>query len=419
MYHNQVKSLPHSFLFGAATAAHQVEGGNTNSWTVWEETNAERLARESGPETKYGQEPTPVWDDVKTAVKSKENYISGNGVDFYHRYKEDLAEAQKLGLGAFRFSVEWSRVERVKGKYDQAAISHYLEVVLACRELGLEPFVTLWHFTLPVWAEQLGGWTSDEVVQRFAEYAERMGEALRRHVTFIATLNEPEVYAMLGYMLGVWPPALMSPTRFARVRRGLVRAHRAAYATLKRVDAGFEVGFCTSQSWLEPSHTLLRPFKEAAQRKTTEYFTERLHRTSDWIGMQYYMKVTFKTDTSAQRSDLGWALHPEGHAVVLKRLGRYGKPLYVTESGLADAADTYRAWYIEESLTSIAKAVADGVDCRGYFYWSLLDNFEWHEGYWPKFGLLEVDRTTMERRLRPSAKHYATLIRAYRSGKLV
>ena len=412
-----MKPLPHSFLFGSATAAHQVEGRNTNSWSVWEQANAARLAREAGPETSYGQGPTPVWDDIKAAAMSEDNYISGNGVDFYHRYKEDLKLAKGLGLNAFRFSVEWSRVEPTKGKYDQAAINHYLEMVLECRELGMEPFVTLWHFTLPVWAEEAGGFTSDDVVQRFVEYAERMGEALYRHVTFIATLNEPEVYSMLGYLLGVWPPALSSPTKFARVRRGLVRAHRGAYAALKRVHEGYEVGFCTSQSWLEPSHTILKLFKQLAQRKTTEYFTDRLHETSDWIGMQYYMKVTLKTDPTAERSDLGWALHPEGHSEVLRRLARYGKPLYVTESGLADAADKYRAWYIEETLKSIAEAVAGGVDCRGYFYWSLLDNFEWHEGYWPMFGLIEVDRATMERQVRPSARQYTRLIEAYRSGK--
>ena len=395
-----------NFLFGSATSAHQIEGGNYNDWAEWERKSAPRLAAGVTYRTDYGQGPTPVWQEIKTAAKSEANYISGEAAGHYTRYAQDLATAQSLGLTAFRFSVEWSRVEPQKGTYDQAAIAHYVDVAKACREHGQEPFVTLWHFTLPVWAAAEGGWESEIVVRRFAEYARTMGEALKPHAKHITTLNEPEVYSAMAYLRGIWPPQRHSPARYARVRRGLVQAHIGAYDALKAMSPEFEVGFCTSQTLFEATHRLLQV--------ANDYFVKRLAPHSDWLGVQYYLKRSFGRRKLAKKNDMGWELHPEGHYEVLTRLARYKKPMFVTESGLADAADKHRAWYIEESLASIAKATSEGVDCRGYFYWSLLDNFEWHEGFWPKFGLIEVDRTTMERRLRPSAKHYAKLITQYR-----
>lgn len=400
-----MQKLPAGFLFGSATSAHQVEGGNHNDWTEWEKTAAARLARSVNSGTHYGQGPTPVWPEIREAAKTEANYISGRAAEHYERYESDLKLAAKLGLTAYRFSVEWARVEPEPGVYDEAAIGHYIAVAKTCREQNQEPFVTLWHFTLPVWAAEMGGWASDTVVERFAAYARRMGEALRPYVSHIATLNEPEVYGVVAYLLGIWPPQRRSPSGFGRVRRGMVQAHRLATHELKLANPAYKVGFCTSQA--------IFPASDHVQKLINDYFVHRLAGDSDWMGVQYYVKRTLGSSKGALRSDLGWELHPEGHYEVLKRLARYGKPLYVTESGLADAKDRYRAWYIEESLGSIAQATNDGVDCRGYFHWSLLDNFEWHEGFWPKFGLIEVDRDTMERRVRPSAEHYAKLIRQY------
>ena len=386
-----------------------MEGGNYNDWTVWEQANAERLAREVSQSTNYGQGATPVWDEIKTAAQDPANYISGRAAGHFERYQKDIQAAKELGLNASRFSVEWARVEPEPGHYDAAAIEHYVDMARACREFGQEPFVTLWHFTLPVWAADEGGWASAVVVRQFAAYARQMGEALGPYVTHIATLNEPEVYAVMAHLRGTWPPGRHSPSGFARVRRGLVEAHMGAYTALKAVRPEFEVGFCTSQTLFEATYKLL----EVAN----DYFVKRLASRSDWLGVQFYLKRSLGRRKRAHKSDMGWELHPEGHGEVLRRLAGYGKPMYVTESGLADAADKHRAWYIGESLQAVAEAVAVGVDCRGYFYWSLLDNFEWHEGFWPKFGLLEVDRTTLERRIRPSAWHYAQLIAAYQSGK--
>ncbi len=395
--------LPANFLFGSATSAHQAEGGNHNDWAEWEQHNAPRLAREATEQSDYGQGPSPVWDQIQTAAKSEDNYISGGAAEHFSRYEEDLALAATIGLTAFRFSVEWSRIEPQKGIFDQEAIEHYVNVAKACIKHRQEPFVTLWHFTLPVWAAAEGGWESDEVVSHFAAYSAAMGQALKPYVAHITTLNEPEVYSMMAYARGIWPPQHQSLGGFTKVRQGLVRAHIQSYEALKAIDPGFEIGFSSSQSIFETTDYLLSA--------ANDYFIKKLIEHTDWLGVQYYLKTGFGEDEGINKSDMGWELHPEGHYEVLTRLANYAKPLYVTESGLADALDIYRGWYIEESLKSIAQATKEGVDCRGYFYWSLLDNFEWHEGFWPKFGLIEVDRNNMERRMRPSALRYAKLIK--------
>jgi beta-glucosidase len=274
--------------------------------------------------------------------------------------------------------------------------------------------VTLWHFTLPLWAADMGGWESEEVVERFADYAEVMGRALRTQVRLWATLNEPEVYSAEAYLLATWPPQRRSLWRYLRVRRALLRAHVAAYKVLKLVDPDFEVGLCTSQTLFDARRFWLRPAAWVGARIINDYFIDRLAYEADWLGVQYYVHRVLDRRGHGPKNDLGWELYPQGHKRILKSLARFGRPLYVTESGLADAADKHRAKYIEVSLESIAEAMAEGVDCRGYFYWSLLDNFEWHEGFWPKFGLLEVDRETLVRTVRPSARHYAGLVKAAR-----
>ncbi len=390
-----------------------------NDWTRWEQQQASKLAREAHRSTNYGQGPTPRWDEVKTEARQAENYRSGQAVDHYSRYREDLALARQIGLNAFRFSIEWSRVEPRRGQYDEAAIRHYAEMAATCHKYGQEPFVTLWHFTLPVWAAEAGGWESAEVVERFVAFAEVMGQGLRPHVRYWATLNEPEVYAGQAYLAGVWPPGYRSPTRFSRARRALMRAHRGAYQKLKSVEPTFQVGFCTNQTVFVASPAVLRPVANWLAHLANDYFPARLAGQADWIGLQYYFRRSVGWSSSLPKSDLGWDLYPEGHAILLRRLARFGKPLFVTESGLADARDRYRSWYIEASLASIKQALADGVDCRGYFHWSLLDNFEWHEGFWPRFGLVRVDHATLERELRPSAYHYGELVQRCRSEQSV
>ena len=408
--------LPDTFLFGSATSAHQVEGGTTNDWTRWERGRAKEVAKSIRSTTGYGQGPSPIWPLIKDQATSPANYISGTAADHYNRYPEDLTLAGSLGLTAYRFSVEWARIEPTKGTYDNSAIEHYVNVAQAARAAGQEPFVTLWHFTLPQWAADEGGWASADVVEHFTRYAATMASALSPVVNRIATLNEPEVYAPLAHLIGLWPPNHRSLPEFLRVRQSLVRAHKQAYAAIKTAHPHMQVGFCTSQAAFQARLLVFGPLMALVEAVANDYFVNRLKTHTDWLGAQYYVTRSLPKSDHARRSDLGWRLHPEGHATVLRKLGRHHKPIYVTESGLADATDKYRAKYIEDSLKSIAEAIADGVDCRGYFHWSLLDNFEWHEGFWPKFGLIEVDRTTMKRTIRPSAQHYAKLITQYQEA---
>jgi beta-glucosidase len=406
-----MKQFPAGFLFGSATSAHQVEGGLTNDWTVWEQSHAEEWARHASARATYGQRPSPVWPEIKGEAKNPHNYRSGAAVDHYHRFEEDLGLAEQLGLNAYRFSVEWSRVEPRPGEYDETVLAHYQQVARACHVHGQKPVVTLWHFTLPQWAAKLGGWESDAVIERFEAYVRVVAARLGDDVLMWATLNEPEVASIMGYLMGIWPPGVRSFGRFERARRGMVRAHQAAWIVLKDMNPEFQVGFCTNQSVIQPGYRILKPATGWLNRFVNDYFPDRLASSCDWLGVQYYQRRRIGRRSRSLHSDLGWDLYPAGHRIVLQRLARYQRPLYVTESGLADGQDRHRAWYIERSLESIGEALEAGLDVRGYFHWSLLDNFEWHEGFWPKFGLAAVDRASLARRLRPSAQHYARLIR--------
>ena len=409
-------------------AAYQNEGsdgqeiGRRNDWGHWEEARARRLAARA-PRKNYGQGRVR---DLPPEALRPPTYLCGAGTGHYRRYEEDLDLAQQIGLTAFRFALEWSRIEPEPGCYDDAAIRHYRDVARACRERGMEPFVTIWHFTLPLWAEALGGWESKAVVSAFERLASVVARELGDAVTFWATLCEPETYAMmtsLPYVLAKddsWLDYRQGVRPFLRVRRNLVAAHRRAYRALKSARPDLQVGITLNlvhyDGWGDP---VSRAVRRVMWRTSNGYFAPRVADAVDWFGAQYYFHCRVKLapfrNDFAQRSDLGWELYPDGHAHVLQELARFGKPVYVTETGLADRGDRFRAWYIAESLRSIAAAIADGVDCRGYFHWTLTDNFEWDKGWWPRFGLVAIDRDAGMRRVpRPSATAYADIIRSRR-----
>lgn len=405
-------------------SAYQNEGGDglppgrRNDWAHWEAAHAWRLAARA-PHKNYGQGKV---GDLPVDALRPDTYVCGSGTGHYRRYEEDLDLARDIGLTAFRFALEWARIEPEPGRYDDDAISHYRAVAQACRDRGMTPFVTMWHFTLPRWGEALGGWASEAVVAAFVRLASLVADRLGDVVTFWATLCEPETYAMmtalpvipradrwLDYRRGVLP--------FVRVRRNLVAAHRGAYRAVKSQAPDLQVGITLNlvhyDGWPDP---ISRAVRQLMWRTTNGYFAPRVAGTADWLGVQTYFHCRVKLapfrNEFARRSDLGWELYPEGHAAVLRELARFGKPIYVTESGLADRHDRHRAWYLAESLRSIAGAIDDGVDCRGYFHWTLTDNFEWDKGWWPRFGLIEIDREADMRRIpRASARAYAEIIR--------
>ncbi|MDP3051945.1 MAG: glycoside hydrolase family 1 protein [bacterium] len=387
--------FPKNFCWGAATSAHQVEGNNHNDWTEWEKANAKRLAEEAGKKK---------WPDYILNPPAggfnpfqEENYISGKACDHYNRFREDFDIAKKLGHNAHRFSIEWSRIEPEEGKFDEKEIEHYRQVILALTAQHIEPFVTLWHWTIPVWFRDIGGWLNKKSPEYFSRYVEKMVSALP-DVKFWIILNEPCVYTSAGFLKGHWPPDERSIFKYFKVLRHLAEAHNKSYKVIKEINAQAQVGISKHNIYFENI-----PF---ANYFWNEYFLNKIKNHQDFIGLNYYFHARLFGNKNEQVSDLGWEIYPEGIYHVLKELKKYNKPIYITENGLADARDEKRAKFIKGHLKWTHKAISEGVDVRGYFYWSLLDNFEWDKGFWPRFGLVEVDYKTMERKIRNSALEY-------------
>lgn len=393
-------NFPKDFLWGSSTSAHQVEGDNSNDWTVWEQ----RMANHQAQIAQKRQWPDYILKNYPSPLQEK-NYISGKACDHYNRFREDFALAKSLGHNAHRFSIEWSRIEPEEGKFDQKEIEHYREVIKALRERGMEPLVTLWHWTLPLWVARKGGFENRETADFFVRYCEKIAGEFKDNVTFFITLSEPTLWASNAYRTGNFPPQKKNIFRAYRVVRNLIRAHRAVYKKLKTINPNFQVGITQNTGWF--SSTILRPLYYSVMF----YFLRNIMKESDFIGLDYYRRLRFLRKSHAT-SDIGWEIYSKGIYFVLKKTWRrFRKPIFILENGVADVRDIYRAEFIRAHITAIEKAGAEGVDIRGYFYWSLLDNFEWENGFWPRFGLVEVDYKTQQRKVRESAKVYADIIK--------
>lgn len=424
-YNKEVSdTFPKGFFFGASTSSHQVEGGSENDWSEWERAHADRLAQEAvwAESRPGGHFPDHIAHALKGAYSpfTRNNYISGRATDHYHRFKEDFALAAELGHTAHRFSLEWSRIEPEEGVFAEDALRHYREVVRELRLRKIEPFVALWHWTLPPWFAHIGGWESRNAVRYFARYAERVAEALPE-VRFWVTVNEPEVWAGASYLARRWPPQKSNVFAYLRVLKNLAEGHRRAAIAIKRIDPSAQIGIAKHNIYFEAGGGTLwnRSLKRLADWWWNEWFLRRAGGTQDFIGINYYFHNRiagwFGKNKNLRLSDVGWELYPEGMYHVLSDLKRYHLPIYVLENGLADARDSDRAWFIEEHLQQILRAIREGADVRGYFHWSLIDNFEWDKGFWPRFGLIEIDYQTLERKIRPSARTYQSLIERYTS----
>lgn len=361
--------FPEGFLWGAATSAHQVEGGNFNSWSKWE--------------------------------KSQKKYISGKACDHYNRFKQDFDLAKSLNHNAHRFSIEWSRIEPVEGKINQGAIEHYREVLIALKERGIEPFVTLYHWPLPIWLDKKGGWLNPKAPYYFDRYVKIISENLFDHVNFWITINEPNVYASNSYLKGNWPPQGKNIFKYFKVLKSLAKAHKLAYRSLHLIDLECEVGIAKNNIYFERI-----PFISYFWNK---YFLNKIKNYQDFIGLNYYFHSRLFGNKNKSVTDMGWEIYPKGIYYVLKKLKGYHKPIYITENGLADVKDERREKFIKDHLFWIHKAIKKKVDVKGYLHWSLIDNFEWDKGFKPRFGLIEVDYKTLERKIRPSAYEYAKI----------
>lgn len=411
-------NFPKRFLWGAAIAAHQVEGGQHNQWTVWELENAKGKAAQASYQ--YGD--LENWSDIAEEAEDPNNYVSGDAVDHYHRYEEDFDYLEKMNMNALRFSVEWSRLEPSEGAWNVEAVTHYKEYVAELRRRGIEPVLTLFHYTLPVWFAQKGGFEKRGNVKYFVRFAERIVSELGRDVRLVLTMNEPEVYTIQSYLRGEWPPNVTSKWKAWRVLNNLARAHRQAAAKIRAINRRYRVSlakdsvyfYAGDDAWLsiKSAHTMQYIFDD--------YFLKKVTKHCDFLGVNYYLSERVygyrRHNPNKHVNDMGWDMSPENIQFALERLHeKYRLPILITENGVADDKDEYRQWWIAKTLAGMQLAMENGVVLEGYLHWSLLDNFEWDKGFWPHFGLVAVDRASGKRTLRPSALWFGKVIKRLRN----
>ncbi len=404
-------SFPADFVWGAATAAHQVEGGNWNS-DCWALEHAK---------PSFFSEP------------------SADGCDHLARYEDDIAILAGLGLNAYRFSIEWARVEPEEGAFSQAALDHYRRVIDACRRREVRPIATFHHFTNPRWVAREGGWAVDGIVDRFARYCERTAQALAGELAYACTINEiniPDAIAdLIAFGRHAHPESAEAAERalgapldgmflfaggcgFAeRALAAHVKAREAIKAAAPHVPVGLTLSLqeveaeggaaseAAAKAYLEMAHT---PYYETVKG-------------DDFLGVQTYTRVRFSADghqmhgppEGAETTQMGYEFRPEALSAACREAWEATQvPILITESGVATADDTHRRAFIRRALAGVEADIAAGVDIRGYVYWTLLDNFEWLRGYAPTFGLIGIDRASMARTIKPSAVMLGEIARA-------
>ena len=405
-------SFRDGFLWGAATAPHQVEGGNVGS-DMWE---------------------------MEWVTPSIFAEPSGDACDHYHRYAEDIGLLADLGCNAYRFGVEWARIEPEAGYFSRAELDHYRRMCATSLEHGITPVVTYNHFSFPRWFARNGGWEQQQAADLFARYSARVTEHLGDLVPWVCTINEANLIAML--MATRFAPvasrddaeALM-PSEFesppfesgdtVSIQRSwpspsldaMAAAHRAAFDAIKSVREDVQVGWTLALVDFQAApggEDRLAQVRQAAQLDWLD-----VSRDDDFVGVQTYSRELVGPDgmlpppEGAATAQPGWEVYPEalGHTVRLAA-ERTGRPVLVTENGMGTDDDAARLAYTRCALEGLASAVADGVDVRGYLHWTLLDNFEWVSGFKITFGLIAVDRTTFARTVKPSARWLGEVARA-------
>lgn len=398
--------FPAKFLWGAAVSAHQVEGGTHNQWSVWELENAKSKAAQA----KFQFEDLEKWPEIQKVATDPHNYVSGKAVDHYHRYEEDFDLLQKMHMNAFRFSIEWSRVEPEEGAWNVEALTHYKEYATELRRRGIEPIVTLFHFTLPVWFAARGGFAHRKNVQYFTRFAEKIIRELGTNVRYVVTINEPGIYAYESYLAGNWPPNIAKKWPFWRVLNNLAYAHKQVARVVHGINRRYKVSVASNSAYYYAGDDawLSRKSTDIFQYFHEDYFLKKVAKHCDFLGINYYFSnrvYGYRVHNPDERmSDLGWDLAPANIQLALERLHeKYRLPIIITENGVADKDDEHRQWWMTQTLIGMQRAMENGVVLQGYLHWSLLDNFEWDKGFWPRFGLAEVDEKTLDRQLRPSA----------------
>jgi beta-glucosidase len=396
-----------NFLWGASTAAHQIEGNNVAS-DYW------------------------VWENVKPTFFRER---SGDACDSYHRYAEDIQLLKSFGLGAYRFSIEWARIEPSKGEFSRAELDYYKRVVAKCRELGIKPALTFHHNTSPIWFTAAGGWSNPDSPKLFADYCAYAARELAADIDAAFTINEPNVNAIVAWMpidenqhalmlqalaavnraaakaVGseVFQPLLFAPSQV--VTPNLIAAHHQGFSAIKAARSGLPVGVALSVFDYEPAGPASKASE--AQKETLGDWIKAAKTSGDFVGVQNYGRV--RVDASGPVKLSGTSAYPyEPYAPSLGKTVKFiheatGKPIVVSENGIDTADDNLRIRYIDEALQGLHDAIVSGVPVLGYFHWSLLDNFEWIQGFTPRYGLTSVDRKTFARTPKPSAYHLGAL----------
>ena len=398
--------FPQNFLWGAATSAYQVEGDNADAdWWEWE--------KHTGHES------------------------SGAACRHYELYAQDFDLIKSLSHNAYRLSIEWSRIEPQEGVFLEHELRHYLDVISALLERGIEPVVTLHHFTNPSWVAQKGGWENKKTVGYFLRYVEKVSGILADKVKYWVTINEPMVYIYFSYIDGSWPPQKKSFSASRRVEKNFFFAHARVYRLIhalykrKKLPRPM-VGMAQSmQAFVPCQPTLKNRISTYLRNKVFNHaFIARLKRNSclDFIGVNYYTRTLVEVERwgfrhllldeckkghhSVKKNSLGWDIYPEGLYDLLMRLKKYRLPVFVLENGICTEDDLLRWEYISGHLKNVHRAISEGVNVIGYLYWSLLDNYEWDKGFAPRFGIIAVDYRTQERTIQESGRKYAAVCKS-------
>lgn len=402
-----MKKFPHNFLWGAATSAHQVEGNNIhNDWWLAEQNHALKEA-------------------------------SGQACRHYELYAQDFQIAKELNHNCHRFSIEWSRIEPQEGKFDASAIEHYRQVIANLKKQGIEPIVTLLHFTNPVWFSQKGGWTKFKLQKYFLRFVNKIVAEFAGEIKFWITINEPLVYSSHSYLLGAWPPKEHSLFKTAKVTLNLAKAHVLAYRIIHKIyqEQSLNKPMVSISANLQ-AFEICRP---TLKNKLAVYLRHKLYnlyfidellrkKTLDYIGVNYYGRNLADVESWGIRhllldscpynhhplpkNSLGWDIYPQGLYKLLVALKKYNLPVLITENGICTEDDNLRWDYIREHLEELHKAIAEGVNVIGYIYWSLIDNFEWDKGFGARFGLVHIDYQDQKRTIRPSAIKLAQIAKS-------
>ena len=410
--------FPKGFLWGTATAAHQVEGQNkNNNWHAWE------------------SEPGRIFEGQR----------SGNACDWWDgRWQEDLTNAANDGQNSHRLSIEWSRIQPTPDTWGENALAFYREMLKGMRTMGIEPMVTLHHFTDPLWIYEQSGWENDATPGHFANFVRKAVPALKDLVNLWITINEPAVYSNGGYLEGGFPPGKKDMIATYSVMLNLLKGHAAAYKIIHEVQPGAKVGYSKNYRGLEPSRPWFPPdvwITKFLSKSFNDAFSTAISNgvfkfslkkdlipeaigTQDFIGVNYYStdKVEFKPSAlhevfhsryypeDSRVSETGFIANiPRGMYAALKWAHQFNLPIYITENGVEDSKDNMRPAYIIEHLHQVWRAANYNWQVKGYYHWSQIDNFEWERGWSQRFGLWGLERKTQKRIRRKSTDLYAAI----------